>query len=36
MSEKKIIKVDLDAETICCDAGKDSLGGLALYFTFDS
>ena len=36
MPEKEFIKFDLDTETICCDGSKDSLGDLALYFTFDS
>ena len=33
---KKEFKVDLDTETICCDGNKDSLGDLAVYFTFDN
>ena len=36
MTEKDIIKVDIDTETICCDGGEDSLGHPVVYFTFDS
>ena len=36
MSEKEIIKANIDTETICCDGSKDSLGDPAEYFTFDS
>ena len=36
MSEKEIIKINPDTETICCDGAEDSLGHPAVYFTFDS
>ena len=35
MEKTKIIKVDFETETICCDGGEDSLGHPAVYFTFD-
>ena len=30
-----IVKVDLNAETICCDGDQDSLGHPAVYYNFD-
>ena len=35
MSTEKIIKVEPETETICCDGGQDSLGHPAVYYTFD-
>ena len=32
--EKKIIKVDINNETICSDGGQDSLGHPSVYYTF--
>ena len=36
MQELKIVKVDQEIETICCDGGEDSLGHPAVYFTFNN
>ena len=36
MQESKIVKVDQETETICCDGGEDSLGHPAVYFTFNN
>ena len=36
MQESKIVKVDQETETICCDGGDDSLGHPAVYFTFNN
>ena len=33
--DEKIIKVEQDVETICCDGGQDGLGHPAVYYTFD-
>ena len=33
--QAEIIKVDPNNETICCDAGEDSLGHPAVYYSFD-
>jgi len=34
--DEKIIKVESDVETICCDGGEDSLGHPAVYYTFNN
>ena len=34
MNAEKVIKVEAETETICCDGGQDSLGHPAVYYTF--
>ena len=36
MDAEKIIKVEAETETICCDGGQDGLGHPAVYYTFDN
>ena len=33
--KEKVVQVNKNTETICCDGGQDSLGHPAVYYTFD-
>ena len=35
MNAEKIIKVEVETETICCDGGQDGLGHPAVYYVFN-
>ena len=36
MNAEKIIEVEAETETICCDGGQDGLGHPAVYYTFNN